>query len=172
VLDTPNYTPEQMRGLRRAFHAMNRFMVLMWKLGLGRVLNSWPAVGGRMMVIEHRGRRTGKQYLTPVNYALVDGEIYCIAGFGPRTDWYRNIIADPKVRIWLPQGWRAARARDVSDSPQRLQLLRQVIISSGFAGPLFGVNQRKLSDDQLAPITRDYRLVYLEMEAMDALPRI
>jgi hypothetical protein len=49
--------------------------------------------------------------------------------------------------------------------------MRQVIIASGFAGPLFGVNQRKYSDEQLAALTRDYQLVHFELEASDALPR-
>ena len=123
-----------------------------------------------MLVIEHRGRKSGKQYLTPVNYALVDGEVYCTAGFGPRTDWYRNIMAAPNVRVWLPQGWRSARAADESDSPHRIHLLRQVIIASGFAGPLLGVDQRKYSDEQLAEVTRDYRLVHFVMEANHAVP--
>ena len=153
-----------MKTLRRIFHGMNHFMVWMWKIGLGRMLNSWPGVTGRIMVIQHRGRRSGREYLTPVNYAIADGGIYCTAGFGPRTDWYRNIMADPSVRLWLPQGRRGARATDVSDSPQRPRLLRQVIIASGFAGPLFGVDQRKLSDEQILRITKDYRIVHFEME--------
>ena len=89
--NTPSYTPRQMKSLRRLFHAMNYFMVFMWKIGLGRMLNAWPAVTGRIMVIQHRGRKSGKEYLTPVNYADDHGEIYCTAGFGPKTDWYRNI---------------------------------------------------------------------------------
>jgi deazaflavin-dependent oxidoreductase (nitroreductase family) len=169
VLDTPNYTPQQMRGLRRAFHAMNRFMVWLWKLGLGPLLNSWPAVGGRMLVIEHRGRKSGKRYLTPVNYVLVEGEVYCTAGFGPGCDWYRNIMAEPRVRLWLPQGWRAAQAADESDSPRRVQLLRQVIIASGFAGPLLGVDPHKYSDEQLTDVAKDYRLVRFSLETPNAV---
>ncbi len=170
MLDTPHYTPQQMMRLRRAFHIMNRFMLLMWKLGLGPLLNSWPAVGGRMLIIEHHGRKSGRQYLTPVNFALVEGEVYCTAGFGPGCDWYRNIMAAPGVRIWLPQGWRAARAADESDSPNRIQVLRQVIIASGFAGPLLGIDQRKVSDEQLAEAAKDYRLVHFHVEAPDAVP--
>ena len=93
MLNTPVYTEKQMRTLRRLFHMMNYFMVLMWKAGLGRMLNCWPAVLGRIMVIQHRGRKSSKEYLTPVNYAVVDGEIYSTAGFGPKTDWYRNMLA-------------------------------------------------------------------------------
>jgi deazaflavin-dependent oxidoreductase (nitroreductase family) len=165
MLDTPRFTQGQLSGLRRIFHRMNHLMVFMWKIGLGGMLNAWPAVGGRIMVIKHRGRRSGKVYLTPVNYAIVNDEIYCTAGFGEKTDWYRNVLANPTVELWLPQGRRRAQGSDASASPERVQLLRQVLIASGFAGPLFGVDPRKLADNQLAEIARDYRLVHFSMEA-------
>lgn len=164
MLNTPEFTPKQMMALRRFFHWMNHFMVLMWKVGLGRAFNAWPAATGSIMVIRHRGRRTHREYLTPVNYAVVDGEIYCTAGFGALTDWYRNLLADPRVELWLPQGRKPARAADVSDSPQRIALLRQITIASGFAGPLLGVDQRKLTDDQMRSIAKEYRLIHFELE--------
>lgn len=164
MLDTPNFTPGQLASLRSFFHSMNRFMVWLWKLGLGPFLNCWPAVGGRILVIRHRGRKSGREYLTPVNYALVGGEIYCTAGFGARTDWFRNLIADPCAEVWLPEGHRNARAVDVSDSPRRIELLRAITIASGFAGPLLGVDQRKLTDEQMGRIGKDYRLVRFELE--------
>jgi hypothetical protein len=58
---------------------------------------------------------------------------------------------------------------DESDSPHRIRLLRQVIIGSGFAGPLLGVDQRKYSDEQLGEVAKDYRLVHFVMEARDAV---
>jgi deazaflavin-dependent oxidoreductase (nitroreductase family) len=164
MLDTPNYTPAQLQKLRRIFHAMNHFMVFMWKIGLGRMINSWPSVGGRIMVIRHRGRKSGKEYLTPVNYAIVDNEIYCTAGFGSGTDWYRNILANPDIELWLPQGRRRARGCDVSDSPCRVKLLREITIASGLAGPLLGVDQRKMTDEQIEGIAKDYRLIHFELE--------
>ncbi len=167
--DPPGRLPKQVRGLRRRFRAMNRLMVLLWRLGLGRLMNSWPAVSGRIMMIQHRGRRTGRLYLTPVNYALLEDGLYSTAGFGQATDWYRNILAHRNVQLWLPQGWCAARAEEVSDSPQRIRLLRLVIIASGLAGRLLGVDQRKYSDEGLAAMTKDYRLVHFHVEASDAL---
>ncbi len=164
MLDTPNLTSAQLERLRRFFHGMNYFMVFMYRLGLGRLCEIWPAVSGRIMVIRHRGRKTGKEYLTPVNYAVVDGEIYCTAGFGSKTDWYRNLRADPCVELWLPQGRRTAHATDVSGTPRRVELLRAITIASGFAGPLLGVDQKKLSDDQMAVIGKDYRLVRFDLE--------
>jgi hypothetical protein len=35
-----------------------------------------------IMVIRHKGRKSGKVRYTPVNYALADGCVYAIAGFG------------------------------------------------------------------------------------------
>jgi deazaflavin-dependent oxidoreductase (nitroreductase family) len=165
MLDTPAYTAAQMQTLRRVFHAMNHFMVFMWQLGLGGLINCWPAVMGRIMVIRHVGRKSGRQYLTPVNYAIEDAEIYCAAGFGPGTGWYRNVMAHPNVDVWLPQGWRRVRACDVSDSPARAHLLRAIIIASGLAGPLLGVNQKKLTDEQVINIARDYRLIHFAVES-------
>ncbi len=165
MLDTPNYTPAQLETLRRFFHAMNHFMVFMWKIGMGRMMNCWPAGFGRIMVIRHVGRKTGKVYLTPVNYAPHGGEIYCMAGFGPGTDWYRNILSKPDVELWLPEGHRRAHACDANDSPERIQRVREVAIASGFAGPLLGVDPRKLNDEQLEKAAGDYRLVHFTLES-------
>ncbi len=165
MLDTPNFTQAQLESLRRFFHGMNHFMVFLWKIGLGRMMNVWPSVGGRIMVIKHRGRKSGKEYLTPVNYAIVENEIYCTAGFGPHTDWYRNILANPAVELWLPQGKRRARACDVSNSPCRAALLREISIASGLAGPILGVDQKKMTDEQLESAAKDYRLIHFELES-------
>ena len=159
-MDVKNFTPQQMKSLRKFFHTLNRFMVFMWKIGLGREMNLWPSGFGRIMVIKHRGRRSGREYLTPVNYAVVDGQIYCTAGFGSISDWYRNMLANPRVELWLPEGRKWYCAEDISASPDRLFLLRQVIIASGFAGPLFGINPKKLDDEQLDRVSKEYRLVH------------
>ena len=159
-MDVTKLTPRQMSTLRKVFHSMNRFMVWMWKMGWGKAINVWPAGFGRIMIIKHRGRKSGKEYLTPVNYALVNGQIYCTAGFGSISDWYRNMLVHPQVQLWLPEGKNFYCAEDISDSPNRLFLLRQVIIASGFAGPLFGINPKTLDDQQLDAISKDYRLIH------------
>ncbi len=163
-MDVSKSTPQQLDSLRRFFHTMNRFMVWMWKRGWGKWINFWPAVIGRIMVIKHRGRKSGREYLTPVNYAIVEGEIYCMAGFGSISDWYRNMLVNPRVELWLPDGKSVACAEDVSDSPNRVFLLRQVVIASGFAGPLFGMNPRKLNDEQMDNATKECRLVHFVMD--------
>ena len=148
---------------RQIFKRFNRFMLLMWRLGLGRWINAWPAVGGRIMVLGHTGRRSGLRRQTPVNYAQINGEVYCTAGFGPHCDWYRNLLANPEVEVWLPGGRRTGRAEDVSGCEQHLDLLRKVLIASGFAARLAGINPRSISDEDLQQLAAGYRLVRVRL---------
>jgi deazaflavin-dependent oxidoreductase (nitroreductase family) len=150
-----NVTEDQ---LRRIFKAFNRFMVLLFRLGLGSWGNG-TKFGGSVMVIKHTGRKTGLTRLTPVNYATVDGDIYCTAAFGRAADWYLNIIADPQVEVWLPDGRWAGTVEDVTSDEKSAFYLRQVIIASGFAGPLFGVNPKHLSDQDFEELLESYRLI-------------
>lgn len=149
-------------GTRQAFKRyLNPFMLLMWRLGLGKMLNSSPRYGGRLMVLTHIGRRSGIRHRQPLNYSIVDGEVYCLAGFGRVSDWYKNILANPNVEIWLPDGWWAGVAEDVSDSPDRLRLLREGIIASGLAGYAAGLDIGKMSDAELDAVSKDYRLIHI-----------
>jgi deazaflavin-dependent oxidoreductase (nitroreductase family) len=147
--------------LRQGFKILNRFMLLMWRIGLGPWMSGWPSVGGRIMVLVHTGRKTGKRRYTPVNYAIVDGELYCTAGFGQISDWYRNLRADPRVEVWLPEGWWAGIAEEVTDPQARLYPMRQVLIGSGVVAPLMGVHPQRMSNAELAEVTADYRLIHI-----------
>ncbi|HLF26565.1 MAG TPA: nitroreductase family deazaflavin-dependent oxidoreductase [Anaerolineae bacterium] len=154
-------TPQLEKHLRHGFKYFNRYMLWLWRLGFGPWLSRWPAVMGRYMVIAHTGRKTGAQRRTPVNYALIDGEVYCVAGFGSISDWYRNIRVNPHIEVWLPEGWWAGLAEDVSDCEQRLSLMRQVLIGSGFAARLAGLNPYTMSDEELDKATATYRLIHI-----------
>ncbi len=158
------------RRLRIAFGYLNRFMIALWRLGLGGWVNAWPAVGGRVMVLVNIGRRTGIRRRTPLNYASMDGDIYCISGFGRISDWYKNVLENPHVEIWLPDGWWAGVVTDVSDAESRLIVLRQVLIASGFASYLAGIWPRSISDAELDRATADYRVLRIERTRSLATP--
>lgn len=151
--------PEILARLRQSFRRMNRWMLLIWRTGLGWSTDLWPTGFGRLMVIEHVGRKSGNTYRTPINFAWSGSDIYCLAGFGPRTDWYRNVLARPDIAIWLPDGRWTATATDISDSSDRLPLMRQVLIDSGFASRAIGLDPKVASDETLATATETYRLL-------------
>lgn len=159
-LDTPDMDPRLAAFLRRFFRWLNRFMIFMWRLGLGIWLND-ARTSGQIMVITHIGRKSGLRRQTPVNYAIVDGELYCTSGFGRLADWYRNVRVQPKVEVWLPHGRWIGEVEDITSSPDYIYLMRQVLIGSGFAALLAGLNPRAMSDQEMITATRGYRLLHI-----------
>jgi deazaflavin-dependent oxidoreductase (nitroreductase family) len=157
-------TPQNEQMVRQGFKAFNRFMLLWWRLGMGGVGNGTPW-GGAFMIITHVGRKSGRSYQTPVNYALHGDDVYCTAGFGRAADWYRNLMQTGTGEIWLPDGRWQVTAEDVSGGPDRAARLRDVLTASGFAGPLFGVDPSQMSDADLEALLESYRLVRLRRTA-------
>lgn len=157
----------QAARLARWFKRLNRWLMIpMWRLGLGRLMNSWPSVGGRILVLNHTGRKSGLRRQTPLNYApSPPTTVHIIAGLGGKTDWYRNIINDPAVEVWLPDARWKAEAVDVSDHPHRVAIMRDVLFASGFAAPLAGVDPRRLSDHEIEEKTAEYKVVELRQLA-------
>jgi len=152
-----------MDRLRRIFRSMNRGMVLMWRLGLGRWADAWPSVGGRILVVEHHGRKSGTRYLTPLNFTPEHRSRFCLAAFGTRSDWYRNALATGRVVVWLSDGTWIARVTDVTDEDGARDRIRRVLIDSGFAARAFGLNPNAMTDAEIDAATAEYRLVRLDL---------
>ncbi len=134
--------------MKRIFWILNKFlMVPIFRLGLGPLLGS--PFGGYVMVLKPIGRKSGKTYYTPVNYAIRKGHVYCVSGGRRTADWFRNLLAHPEIEIILPGGAIFARAEEVSDSVERREAARQVLINAGFAGFFEGYNPRTISDAAL-----------------------
>ena len=66
--------------------------------------NAGPALGRTFVTFTHVGRKTGQPHQT-VAMVLGDntatGEAVICAGWGPHTDWYRNLQAHPAVNVQL-----------------------------------------------------------------------
>lgn len=129
---------------------------------MGKWFKVFPEISGHVMVLTHIGRKTGVKRYQPLNYAIVDDDIYCIAAFGGISDWYHNVRTNPNVEVWLPDGWWAGIAEDVSDSPVRTQLIRQIMIRSGFVAYMAGLNPHKMTDDEIDAESKQYRLLRIK----------
>ena len=64
------------------------------------------------------GRRSGKPHQIEIWFGA-DGEtIYLLSGGGDRSDWFKNLKADPSVTVRIGDGEWRGRARVVEDSDE------------------------------------------------------
>jgi deazaflavin-dependent oxidoreductase (nitroreductase family) len=104
--------PSTMLGRRGAWVLSNRALmrapVALYRARLGFLF------GSRTLMLEHIGRQSGARrhvVLEVVGHPAPD--TYVVAsGFGERAQWYRNLVAEPHVRVSIAgHGPRAAMAR-------------------------------------------------------------
>jgi deazaflavin-dependent oxidoreductase (nitroreductase family) len=86
---------------------LNTRMMANYKRGIGptRVV----------MILTTIGRKSGISRQTPLQYEEVDGDYYIASARGPDADWFKNISANPKVRIQIRDHEFDATAEPVSD---------------------------------------------------------
>jgi deazaflavin-dependent oxidoreductase (nitroreductase family) len=101
------------------------------------------------MVIKNIGRKSGKTRYAPVNYCTYHGDLYCLAGFGRISDWYKNILANPNIEVIHPDGPLAGVAEVVKETENRTALLRMILKNAGFAGFFEGFNPFSTRDEEL-----------------------
>ena len=144
------YGPRLRRFLRplwTAFVAINRPVVGLMGVGFG-ALASNPATG-YLMVLRTTGRRTGLRREVALGYVVLDGAVYCCAGFGPQTGWYRNLVADPAVEVVLPGRTMRGLASVVEDPAEWTRSYRAFTASLGVLGRAIVGDIRGLDDDVL-----------------------
>lgn len=72
--------------------------------------------GHRLVMIVHRGRRSGQWRRVVVEVVARDprtGAVTVASGYGPASNWYRNLIAHPDAEIVLGSRRLAVRAGPV-----------------------------------------------------------
>jgi len=81
------------RGLSRIFF---RFPIWLYRIKLGWLF------GERMLLLNHTGRKTGlprQAVLEVVQHDKDTGAYVVNVGFGEKTDWYQNLLANPEASI-------------------------------------------------------------------------
>lgn len=84
----------------------------------------------------------------PLGYAIRDGAVWCVAGFGHSTHWFRNIQAAPRVQVILPSGAVSGVAEEVIDRETWLAGFRLVIARLGIIGRTMVPGALEASDDE------------------------
>ena len=54
---------------------------------------------GGFGVVHHRGRKSGREYQTPINCCVRDGVLTVALTYGPAVDWLRNLEAAGGGRV-------------------------------------------------------------------------
>ncbi len=147
------------------FKQINKLMVMNFRLGFGPFFTGMIKDMGYIMVLTTIGRRSGRQHRTPVNYAISRGDVYCTAGFGHKADWYRNVMANPTVEVWIGNRRWQGKIERVEDQREWLPLYRQIMINSGFAARAFeGIDPHAISDKELLKMGSDMPVMRIRLE--------
>lgn len=88
------------------------------RLGFGR------SFGPPILVLTTTGRVSGLPRPTPLQYEVVDGVYHVASMRGAQADWYRNLLADPRVRVGLVDREFPAMAQAIDDPDEVLAFLQ------------------------------------------------
>ncbi len=83
------------------------------------------AFGEPVLCLEVTGAKTGKRRRTPLLFTEVDGDLVVIASATGRPNhpaWYRNVIANPRVRVYAPGGRSGHYLARVAEGDERERL--------------------------------------------------
>lgn len=137
-----------LRPLQRGFIVLNGgFIAPLLRLGFGWLIGN--PFTGHLMLLRTRGRRTGLLREAPLGYVIRNGFVYCVAGYGEPTPWFRNLLADPDVEVILPTRRFHGRAEPVADPIEWSTAYRALIASFGLVGRSIVGEVRDLDDDAL-----------------------
>jgi deazaflavin-dependent oxidoreductase (nitroreductase family) len=75
-------------------------------------------------LLETTGRKSGERRRTPLGGKLVGDQFWFISEFGEKSQYVRNIKADPRVRVRLRGKWYSGTAHLVPDDDPHARLLQ------------------------------------------------
>lgn len=148
------------QGGRGFFRALNRVMVPLHQKGFIAWLDS--PVAGWQALITTTGVKSGQPRPTPVNYVVMDEAAWLLAGYGERTQWYRNLRVDPHVELLRPgRDPVATLAEEITDPAVRARVVPRLLRSTGVAGLSIGTLPQRATDEELVGRTAAMPLIRL-----------
>lgn len=159
-----------LEPLYRGLGVANRYLALpLLRAGLGPLMST--PLTGSLMILRTRGRKTGLLRETPLGYAILDGSVWCCAGFGAQTHWYRNILADPGVEVVLANGSAfAGTAEVVTDPTAFAHGFRHLVLSMGVLGERIVGDVSSASDEAVRAMGAGLPLIRIRPTGIAAGP--
>ncbi|MCP0710269.1 nitroreductase family deazaflavin-dependent oxidoreductase, partial [Salmonella enterica subsp. enterica serovar Mbandaka] len=91
-----------------------------------------PIMSGKYTILEFTGRKTGKQYRTPVAYVRED-DLILLSTDSP---WWRNLRGGAPVNMIMKGSRVAGVGRTISDPKRGAEILRTLVDAiPSYAGP-------------------------------------
>ena len=127
----PQERPKQLDSplLPKIFKYAGKAQVWVYRRTGGRIGGKWRIGAGfrkpvPTLLLEHRGRKSGKEFVTPLLYLLDGADVVIVASQGGRAEdpqWYRNLVANPDTFVEIGSDRRAVHA--VTADPDERALL-------------------------------------------------
>ena len=108
----------------RSWPVLNRvFAAHKWiyRTSGGRIGRKLPFVSAPMLLLDHRGAKSGVERTSPLLYVPIPGSAYgdvaivaSKGGFPKNPAWYHNLKAHPETTVQIGRERRAVRAREAT----------------------------------------------------------
>src|SRR4030067_2251633 len=105
--------------------------IIWWRMGFGKILSHKALAGSKMLVLTSWGRKSQKPRHTMLSYVLVGENEYVCSGWGARTDWYKNILANPHVTVQVGHRIYGAKARRGQDNNEYTRIAQEMFETGG-----------------------------------------
>lgn len=131
---------------------------ILYRFGLGFL------IGHRILLLITTGRKSGLPRVTPLQYDEIDDVFYIGSMRGLESDWFRNIVANPKVKLRIGRHRLDAVAEPVTDQDRianflagRLEkhprMMRVILRAAGYSS--------RPTRDELRAYAKDRALVVI-----------
>lgn len=116
----PKKRPKQLNApfVKTGMKLSSKAVAWVYRKTGGKIGGNWRVGAGfkkpvPTLLLEHRGRKSGKTYVSPLLYVTDGDDVIVVASMGGRDEnpqWFGNLKANPDVHIELGPERRAVRA--------------------------------------------------------------
>ncbi|WP_381793157.1 nitroreductase/quinone reductase family protein [Streptomyces niveus] len=104
-----------------------------------RVANPLSSRMPGQILLETTGRTSGQPRRTPVGGSRVGQEFWLVSEYGDKSQYVRNILADPRVRVRIKGTWHTGTAHPMPEDDPR-ERLRKLPTGNSAVVRLMGTN--------------------------------